>query len=53
MILALVSAFTLPKVYQVYQKPIDQAHDTAAKFVNQALRQVMEKVPFLNKKKQQ
>jgi len=52
-ILALVSLFTLPKIYQVYKKPIDQAVMKATDSVHLVVRQVIAKVPFLNKKKTQ
>lgn len=52
LILALVSAFTLPKVYQVYQKPIDHFLETATGKIHLVVKQVMAKMPpFLKKKK--
>lgn len=53
MILALISAFTLPKVYQVYKKPIDQGIQKATDAAHLLVNQVIAKVPFLNKKKNQ
>lgn len=53
LILALVSAFTLPKVYDVYKQPIDQAIEKATSAVHQTVKQIMTKVPMLNKKKTQ
>jgi hypothetical protein len=51
MILALVSAFSLPKVYQVYSSPIDQAIERATFALHDVIKQLMTKVPFLNKQK--
>lgn len=51
--LLLVDAFTLPKVYQVYKQPIDQAIQKATDAVHCAVKQAMVKLPFLNKKKTQ
>lgn len=51
LILTLVSVFTLPKVYQVYQKPIDQAVQKATDSVHAVVKQALAKVPFLNNKK--
>lgn len=51
LILALVSAFSLPKVYQMYKVPIDQCIVQATDAVHGVIRQVSAKVPFLNKKK--
>jgi len=51
--LLLVDAFTLPKVYQVYKQPIDQALQKATDAVHCAVKQAMVKLPFLNKKKTQ
>jgi hypothetical protein len=53
LILALVSAFTLPKVYEVYKQPIDQGIEKATTVVHQTVTQIMKKVPMLNKKKAQ
>lgn len=53
LILALVSAFTLPKVYDVYKKPIDQALEKATSMIHQTVKQIITKVPMLNKKKTQ
>lgn len=53
MILALVSMFTLPKVYQVYKVQIDQGLEKATGIVHGLVKQLMVKVPFLNKKKTQ
>jgi hypothetical protein len=39
MILAHVSAFTLPKVYQVYKQPIDQALEKFTSLVHQGTKQ--------------
>jgi len=51
--LILVSLFTLPKVYQVYKQPIDQAIEKATASIHMVVDQAMTKVPFLNKKKVQ
>lgn len=51
LILTLVSAFSLPKVYQMYKTPIDQCIVQATDAVHGVCRQVSAKVPFLNKKK--
>jgi translation initiation factor 2 beta subunit (eIF-2beta)/eIF-5 len=53
LILALVTVFTLPKVYQVYQKPIDQALEHATSSVHALIQQITAKLPFLSKKKTQ
>lgn len=53
MILALVSMFTLPKVYQVYKVQIDQGLEKATSVIHGVVKQLMVKVPFLNKKKTQ
>lgn len=45
LILALISAFTIPKVYQVYKKPIDQALENGTTFMHQTIKQVMSKMP--------
>lgn len=51
LILALVAAFSVPKVYQMYKVPIDQCIVQATDAVHGVIRQVSAKVPFLNKKK--
>lgn len=53
LILALVSVFTLPKVYQVYKKPIDDVIEKTTSCVHNLVKQGMKKLPFLNKKKVQ
>lgn len=53
LILALVSVFTLPKVYDVYKKPIDQGIEKATSLAHQTVKQIMKKVPILSKKKAQ
>lgn len=50
-ILILVSAFTLPKIYDVYKKPIDQAIEKGTAACHQVVKQVMAKIPMLNKSK--
>jgi len=49
--LVLVSVFTLPKIYQVYKKPIDDAMQKTCNCVHNIAKQVQEKLPFLKKKK--
>lgn len=52
LILIHVSVFTLPKVYQVYKKPIDQCIEKATAVAHQTCNQVMAKLPpFLQGKK--
>lgn len=53
MILSLVGLFTLPKVYVVYKVQIDQGLEKATNVVHGLVKQIMVKVPFLNKKKTQ
>jgi len=53
LMLALVTVFTLPKVYQVYRQPIDQGIEKATTLAHQVVKQVMAKIPMLNKKKTQ
>lgn len=53
LMLALVTVFTLPKVYQVYKQPIDQAIQKVTTLAHQVTKQVMAKIPMLNKKKTQ
>lgn len=50
-ILVHVSAFTLPKVYQVYKKQIDEALEKGTGFVHQIVKDVSKKLPFLHGKK--
>jgi ABC-type multidrug transport system fused ATPase/permease subunit len=50
-ILALVAAFTLPKVYDVYKVQIDQTIEKATSAVHGLVKQVMVKIPMLNNKK--
>lgn len=49
--LALVGAFSIPKIYELYKEPIDQAIAQGTNSVHNVIRQVSAKVPFLNKKK--
>lgn len=52
LILVHVSVFTLPKVYQVYKKPIDQCIEKFTACCHQAVSQLMAKLPpFLQGKK--
>lgn len=51
--LGLVTAFTLPKAYDIYKVPIDGLLEKAIATVHMGLKQVMTKVPFLNPKKVQ
>lgn len=51
LILGLIFAFTLPKVYEIYKKPIDQALEKGTSFAHCAVKELMTKLPFLNKKK--
>jgi len=51
LILALVSAFTLPKVYEIYKVPIDGLLEKTTSTIHMGVKQVMTKLPFLNKKK--
>lgn len=53
MILTLVGVFTLPKVYEIYKVPIDNIMEKATSTIHQGVKQVMVKLPFLNKKKVQ
>lgn len=53
LMIALVSVFTLPKVYQVYKQPIDQCIEKVTTLAHQTVKQVMVKIPILNKKKTQ
>lgn len=53
LILGLVSLFTLPKVYQVYKQPIDQAIEKGTTCAHNLVKQVLVKIPILNKKKTQ
>jgi len=50
LILTLVSAFTLPKVYQIYKVPIDAFIEKATATVHLGVKQVMAKIPYFNKK---
>jgi hypothetical protein len=50
-ILILVSAFTLPKIYDVYKLQIDQTIEKATAAVHGIVKQVLVKVPMLNKTK--
>lgn len=45
MILVLVTCFTLPKVYQVYQKQINEALEKASNFVHTNTKKVLVKMP--------
>jgi hypothetical protein len=51
MILTLVSVFTLPKVYQVYGSQIDKGFEKGVVIAHTLIKQLMTKVPFLNKQK--
>jgi len=53
LIFALVSAFTLPKVYEVYQVQIDQALEKTTTLIHQTVKQISAKLPMFNKKKAQ
>lgn len=53
LLIGLVTVFTLPKVYQVYKQPIDQSIEKVTSLVHQVVKQVMVKIPMLNKKKTQ
>lgn len=53
LLLALVTVFTIPKVYQVYKKQIDQGIEKMTTLSHQIVKQVMVKIPILNKKKTQ
>jgi len=52
-ILILVTVFTLPKIYQVYKTPIDQASNKTTAILRKIFRNVQDKLPFLTKSKQQ
>ncbi|KAL4238048.1 Reticulon-4 [Mactra antiquata] len=49
-ILAVVSIFTLPKVYETYQGPIDQNVNLVRGQLNNIMTQVSSKIPFPKKK---
>lgn len=49
-ILAVVSIFTLPKVYETYQGPIDQNVNMVRGQLNNIMKQVSSKIPFPKKK---
>ncbi|RNA12481.1 reticulon-1-A-like isoform X3 [Brachionus plicatilis] len=53
LLIGLVTVFTLPKVYQVYKQPIDQSIQKVTTLAHQVVKQVMVKIPMLNKKKTQ
>lgn len=53
LILGLVTAFTLPKVYQIYKQPIDSVIEKTTAYVHLGVKQVLKKLPFLTKKKVQ
>ncbi|KAI8482654.1 PREDICTED: reticulon-1-A-like isoform X3 [Branchiostoma belcheri] len=52
MILALVGAFTLPKVYELYQPQIDQYVGMAKEQIDGVVSKVKDKVPLLKKKEE-
>ncbi|XP_066280603.1 reticulon-1-A-like isoform X6 [Branchiostoma lanceolatum] len=52
MILALVGAFTLPKVYELYQPQIDQYVGMAKKQIDGVVSKIKDKVPLLKKKEE-
>lgn len=53
LLIGLVTVFTLPKVYQVYKKPIDQSIQKVTTLAHTVGKQVKAKIPMLNKKKTQ
>lgn len=53
LILGLVTAFTLPKVYQIYKEPIDSVIEKTTAYIHLGVKQVLKKLPFLSKKKVQ
>lgn len=53
LILALVSLFTLPKVYQTYKVQIDAVLEKATTTIHLGVKEAMKKIPFLNKQKTQ
>lgn len=53
LLIGLVTVFTMPKVYQVYKKQIDQGVEKMTTMAHQIVKQVMVKIPILNKKKTQ
>jgi hypothetical protein len=52
LILVHLAAFSLPKVYQVYQVQIDQTIHQATEFAHKTADDIMAKLPFLKKKVQ-
>lgn len=52
LIIAVIGAFTVPKVYEMYQEPIDQYLGMAQQHIKQVTDIVHEKVPFLKQKQQ-
>lgn len=48
--LALIAAFTIPKIYELYQPQIDEYWNLVAGHLNNVSKQVEDKVPFLKKK---
>lgn len=52
LILALVGAFTLPKVYELYQPQIDQYVGLAREQIDGVISKVKDKVPLLKKKEE-
>ena len=53
LILALVSLFTLPKVYQTYKVQIDAVLEKTTATIHLGVKEAMKKIPFLNKQKTQ
>ncbi|KAL3985961.1 Reticulon family protein [Acanthocheilonema viteae] len=49
LILAILAVFTIPKVYEVYQEPIDHNVSLAKQHVDNVNKMIGEKVPFLKK----
>ena len=52
LIIVVIGAFTVPKVYEMYQEPIDQYLGVAQQHIKQVTDMVNEKLPFLKKKQQ-